>query len=54
MCKRCEKIKENHKDYNFCPYCGKEFKKDCFIPDYDIPCDPMFVRAENGFIVDMG
>lgn len=54
MCKKCEKIKEKHKNYNYCPYCGKKLKESCFIPDFNAPRGNLFIRMENGSIVDRG
>ena len=54
MCKKCGKIKEKHKNYNYCPYCGKKLKEICFIPDFNAPLGNLFIRVENGSIVDRG
>lgn len=34
MCNLCEIVKEKHKDYNICPYCGKSFNTYGFVSKY--------------------
>lgn len=35
-------------------YCGNRLKENCFIPEFKIPRGNLFVRIENGTIVDRG
>ena len=41
MCKKCDKYKQEHQEYNYCPICGDKLKSVAFVPDYEI-------RRKNG------
>ena len=48
MCIKREEIKNKHKDYNYCPYCGRMLNKYGFVTDYSIKPNSPYAEVYYG------